>query len=184
MQLKKNLILSAVVVLLLIMNIKQCSEPTKTKTMTVEVPQETGSFKLNPNLLQWPVIYKDSIVYKTEIKDSIIYIENEVNTKLAEDYKALKSEFDRYQLFLDAIKLQNYSKTFEDDLLSATISGKVQGNIQDMALDYSLKPRTIKKDIQVKNYRFVVGPQVGVTYLSGDFVPYVGVGLTYRVIRF
>lgn len=184
MQLNKTLLLSAAVVLLLIVNIKQCSEPTKTKTITVEVPQEAGSFKLNPDLLQWPVIYKDSIIYKTEYKDSIIYLENEINTKLAEDYKALKSEFDRYQLFLDAIKLQNYSKTFEDDLLSATISGTVQGNIQNMALDYSLKPRTIKKDIQVKNFRFVIGPQVGVTYLSGDFVPYVGVGLTYRVIRF
>lgn len=184
LKLNKSLILSIAIVILLVWNIKQCSEPTKTKTITVEVPAKEGSFKLDNNILQWPVKGKDSIIYKDKFKDSIIYIENKVNLKLAKDYQALKSEFDRYKLFLEVIKIQNYSKTFKDDYFTATISGEAQGEVLSMALDYTLNPRSIQTDIQVKNYRFVIGPQVGITYTADGFSPYLGVGLTYRLIRF
>jgi hypothetical protein len=53
-----------------------------------------------------------------------------------------------------------------------------------MAFDYTIKPRNIQTDIEVRNYRFVIGPQVGVTYTADGFSPYLGVGLTYRLIRF
>jgi len=184
MKINKSLILSFVIVILLVWNIKQCSEPTKTETITVEVPEKEGSFKLDNEILQWPVKGKDSIIYKTEFKDSIIYIENKVDLKLAKDYQALKSEFDRYKLFLEAIKIQNYSKTFEDNYFTATVTGEVQGEVLSMALDYKIKPRSIQTDIQVKNYRFVIGPQVGVAYTPDGFLPYLGLGLTYRLIRF
>jgi hypothetical protein len=64
---------------------KQCSDETKTKTITVEVPEKKGSFELDNDILQWPVNGKDSIIYKTQFKDSIIYIENKVDKKLAGD---------------------------------------------------------------------------------------------------
>jgi len=184
MKIDKSLILSIAIVILLVCNIKQCSDPTKPKTITVEVPEKKGSFELDQNILQWPVKGKDSIIYKTNFKDSIIYIENKVNEKLAEDYQALKSEFDRYKLFLEAIKIQQYSKTFEDDYFTATVTGEVQGELKSMAFDYKIKARTIQTDIEVRNYRFVIGPQVGVTYTADGFTPYLGVGLTYRLIRF
>jgi len=184
MKIDKSLILSFVIVILLVWNIKQCSEPTKTKTITVEVSEKKGSFELDNNILQWPVKRKDSIIYQDKFKDSIIYIENKVNEKLAEDYQALKSKFDRYKLFLDAINIQNYSKTFEDDYFTGTVSGEVQGEIKSMALDYKIKTRIIKTDIEIKNYRFVIGPQVGIAYTPDGFTPYLGVGLTYRLIRF
>ena len=184
MKIDKSLILSFVIVILLVWNIKQCSEPTKTETITVEVPEKKGSFELDNNILQWPVKMKDSIIYQDKFKDSIIYIENKVNLKLAKDYQALKSEFDRYKLFLEVIKIQNYSKTFKDDYFTATISGEAQGEVLSMALDYKIKPRSIKTNIQVKNYRFVIGPQVGVSYTPDGFLPYLGMGLTYRLIRF
>jgi hypothetical protein len=181
---KKSLILSIAIVILLVWNIKQCSEPTKTKTITVEVPAKKGSFELDEKILHLPVKRKDSIIYKTQFKDSIIYIENKVNDKLAEDYQALKSEFVRYKLFLEAIKIQNYSKTFEDDYFTATVTGEVQGELKSMAFDYTIKSRSIETDIEVRNYRFVIGPQVGVAYTADGFTPYLGVGLTYRLIRF
>jgi hypothetical protein len=184
LKLNKSLILSIAIVILLVCNIKQCSDPTKTETITVEVPEKKGSFELDNDILQWPVKGKDFIIYKTQFKDSIIYIENKVDEKLAEDYQALKSEFDRYKLFLEAIKIQNYSKTFEDDYFTGTVSGEVQGEVKSMAFDYTIKPRSMQTDIQVKNYRFVIGPQVGVTYTADGFTPYLGVGLTYRLIRF
>ena len=163
---------------------KQCSDDTKTKTITVEVPEKKGSFELDNDILQWPIKGKDSIIYKTQFKDSIIYIENKVDEKLAQDYQALKSEFDRYKLFLEAIKIQNYSKTFEHDYFTATVTGEVQGEVKSMAFDYTIKSRSIETEIQGKNYRFVIGPQVGVTYTADGFSPYLGVGLTYRLIRF
>jgi hypothetical protein len=184
MKINKSLILSIAIVILLVCNIKQCSDDTKTETITVEVPEKKGSFELNNDILQWPVKGKDSIIYRTESKDSIIYIENKVDEKLAEDYQALKSEFDRYKLFLEAIKIQKYSKTFEDDYFTGTVSGEVQGEVKSMAFDYTIKPRSMQTDIQVRNYRFVIGPQVGVTYTADGFTPYLGVGLTYRLIRF
>jgi hypothetical protein len=184
LKLNKSLILSIAIVILLVCNIKQCSKPTKSKSITVEVPEKKGSFKLDDNILNLPVKRKDSIIYKTESKDSIIYTENKFNIKLAEDYQALKSEFDRYKLFLEAIKIQNYSKTFEDDYFTATVTGEVQGEVKSMAFDYTIKPRTIQTDIEVRNYRFVIGPQVGVSYTADGFSPYLGVGLTYRLIRF
>jgi hypothetical protein len=184
MKIDKSLILSFAIVILLVFNIKQCSEPTKTKTITVEVPAKEGSFELDENILQWTLKGNDSIIYRTESKDSIIYIENKVNDKLAEDYQALKSEFVRYKLFLDAIKIQNYSKTFEDDYFTGTVSGEVQGELKSMAFNYTIKTRNIQTDIQAKNYRFVIGPQVGVAYTADGFLPYLGVGLTYRLIRF
>jgi hypothetical protein len=184
MKIDKSLILSIAIVILLVCNIKQCSDSTKPKTIIVEVPEKKGSFELDNNILQWPIKGKDSIIYKTEYKDSIIYIENKVDEKLAKDYQALKSEFDRYKLFLEAIKIQNYSKTFEDDYFTATVTGEVQGEIKSMAFDYTIKSRSIETDIQVKNYRFVIGPQVGVAYTPDGFTPYLGLGLTYRLIRF
>jgi hypothetical protein len=42
----------------------------------------------------------------------------------------------------------------------------------------------LKTDIQVRNYRFVIGPQVGVTYSANGFIPYLGLGITYKLIRF
>jgi|GEM_PF-3420342 hypothetical protein len=184
LKLNKSLILSIAIVILLVCNIKQCSEPTKTETITVEVPEKKGSFELDDNILQSPIKGKDSIIYRTKFKDSIIYIENKVDEKLAEDYQALKSEFDRYKLFLEAIKIQKYSKTFEDDYFAGTVSGEVQGELKSMAFDYTIKHRSMQTDIQVRNYRFVIGPQVGVTYTADGFTPYLGVGLTYRLIRF
>ena len=184
MKIDKSLILSIAIVILLVCNIKQCSDPTKPKTITVEVPEKKGSFELDQNILQWPVKGKDSIIYKTNFKDSIIYIENKVDEKLAENYQALKSKFDRYKLFLEAIKIQQYSKTFEDDYFTATVTGEVQGELKSMAFDYTIKPRAIQTDIKVKNYRFVIGPSVGMTYSADGFSPYLGVGLTYRLIRF
>ena len=181
---KKSLILSFVIVILLVCNIKQCSDPTKTETITVEVPEKKGSFELDNDILQWPIKVKDSIIYITEYKDSIIYTENKFNDKLAKDYQALISEFDRYKMFLETIKFNNFSKTFEDDYFIGTVTGEVQGEIKSMAFDYTIKPRSIQTDIQVKNYRFVIGPQVGVAYTSDGFSPYLGVGLTYRLIRF
>ena len=184
MKINKSLILSFVIVILLVWNIKQCTDPTKPKTITVEVPAKEGSFKVDSNILQWPVKGKDSIIYRTKFKDSIIYIENKVDEKLAKDYQALKYEFDRYKLFLEAIKIQNFSKTFEDDYFIGTVTGEVQGEVKSMAFDYTIKPRSMQTDIQVRNYRFVIGPQVGVAYTPDGFSPYLGVGLTYRLIRF
>ena len=180
MKIDKTIILSIIIVILLVCNIKQCSEPNKIKTITVEVPEKEGVFKLDYNVLQFPIKRKDSIVYK----DSIIYTENKVNIKLAQDYKDLKSEFDRYKLFLDAISIQDYSKTFEDSYFTATVTGGVQGEVQSMALNYRLKARKAQTDMKMKNYQFVIGPSVGMTYSQNGFAPYLGLGLTYKLIRF
>jgi|AntRauTorckE6833_2_1112554.scaffolds.fasta_scaffold26453_2 hypothetical protein len=182
MKIDKTLILSIVIVLLIILNIKQWSDPDKIKTITIEVPEIKGSFKLNYDVLQFPIKQEDSIIYKT--KDSIIYTENKFNKKLAEDYKELKSEFDRYKLFLEAITIENYSKTFEDSYLTGTVTGGVQGEVQSMAFDYRLKARKAQTDMKVKNYQFVIGPSVGMTYSANGFIPYLGLGITYKLIRF
>ena len=180
MKIYKTIILSIIIVILLVLNIKQCSEPTKTETITVEVPEKKGVFKLDYNVLKFTIKKKDSIIYK----DSIIFVENKFNTKLAQDYKDLQSEFDRYKLFLDAIRIQEYSKTFEDSYFTATVTGGVQGEVQSMALNYRLKARKAQTDMRMKNYQFVIGPSVGMTYSQNGFAPYLGLGLTYKLIRF
>jgi len=69
--------------------------------------------------------------------------------------------------------------------LTGTVTGGVQGEVQSMAFDYRLKARKAQTDMKMKNYQFVIGPSVGMTYSSlGGFTPYIGVGLTYTLIRF
>jgi len=53
-----------------------------------------------------------------------------------------------------------------------------------MAFDYRLKARKAQTDMKVKNYQFVIGPSVGMTYSANGFIPYLGLGLTYKLIRF
>jgi len=55
MKIDKTIILSIIIVILLVLNIKQCSEPNKIKTITVEVPEKEGVFKLDYNVLQFPI---------------------------------------------------------------------------------------------------------------------------------
>lgn len=184
MIINKELILWVAVVVLIFFNIRQCSEKTKTKTVEVEVPEEKGSFKIDSNVINIPIIKKDSIVYRDRIKDTIIYRENPFNKELEEEYIKLKNDFDRYEMFLEAIEIKAYNKHFENELFKASVTGRVQGEVISMGLDYTIKPRNVYKDIEVKNYRWGIGVQTGVTYINQSITPYVGIGLTYSVIRF
>jgi len=101
---------------------------------------------------------------------------------LVEQYTELQSEFDRYKLFLDAVKIQSYTNTFEDNYITAEVSGSVQGEVKSMALNYTLKAR--KVETKIKKKKFGIGMQLGITYMNAEITPYVGLGVSYNLIRF
>ena len=172
----RNFHLMFVIVVLIALNIVQCT--SSTKTITVKVPEKKGSFQTDTVIKH----VQGKTIYKTKFKDSVIYVENEVNKDLVEQYTELQSEFDRYKLFLDAVKIQSYTNTFEDNYITAEVSGSVQGEVKSMALNYTLKAR--KVETKIKKKKFGIGMQLGITYMNDEITPYVGLGVSYNLIRF
>lgn len=170
---------------------RSCTEPVKTKTITVEVPAKNGSLQSKTQPKHKPIdidrlaqSIKDTMSPRIKIIRETVPVAQKKNDSLLNAYNSLKSEFERYKLFQNFISTKSFNQKFQDKYLSASVSGVVRGEVESINLDYTIKPRQIKTDIEVKNYRWVIGPQVGVSYINQNLSPYIGLGLSYRVIRF
>ena len=170
---------------------RSCTNQVKTKTITVEVPAKNGSLQSKIQPKHKPIdidrlaqFIKDTMPSRIKIIRETVPVAQKKNDSLLKAYNSLKSEFERYKLFQNFISTKSFNQKFQDKYLSASVTGVVRGEVESINLDYTIKPRQIKTDIEVKNYRWVIGPQVGVSYINQNITPYIGVGLTYRVIRF
>jgi hypothetical protein len=129
----------------------------------------TGSFKpVKPNNTNLGSI--DTILLPKFVKSKPIieYKNNEVNKELAIEnynlqmaYTNATDSIERLKMYINAIQLKSFNKTFEDDYLSATLKGISQGEVKEIGLDYKIKPQPIP----ITKFRLLAGLNVSNTLL-------------------
>lgn len=112
----------------------------------------------------------DTILLTNFVKSKPIieYKNNEVNKELAIEnynlqiaYVNATDSIERLKLYIDAIRLKSFNKTFEDDYLSATVKGTSQGEVKEIGFDYKIKPQPIP----ITKFRLLAGLNVSNTIL-------------------
>jgi hypothetical protein len=116
-----------------------CGNAAISEPIKIEVPQKLGNFKeVKPDT----VVTKDTL-YLTEFKGYSVKTKNPVNDSLATLYKNALDSLDKFKMYLQAIQIGSFEKTFEDSLVSIKVFGKVQGEVKEIGSDYTIKSRTI-----------------------------------------
>ncbi len=154
-----------IIVLILILCFQGCNNseiPNVSKSVT-------GSFKpVKPNNTNLGSI--DTILLPKFVKSKPIieYKNNEVNKELAIEnynlqmaYTNARDSIERLKMYINAIQLKSFNKTFEDDYLSATLKGISQGEVKEIGLDYKIKPQPIP----ITKFRLLAGLNVSNTLL-------------------
>lgn len=135
-----------------------------------EIPDTTKpinrSFKpVKPNNTNLGSI--DTIILTNFVKSKpiIVYKNNEVNKELAEEnynlqmaYTNASDSIERLKLYINAIQLKSFEKTFEDDYLKADIKGISQGEVKEIGLNYTIKPQHIPET----KFRLLLGGGFGI----------------------
>lgn len=98
-------------------------------------------------------------------KPIIVYKNNEINKELAEEnynlqmaYTNASDSIERLKLYLNAIQLKSFEKTFEDDYLKADIKGISQGEVKEIGFNYTIKPQHIPET----QFRLLLGGGFGI----------------------
>lgn len=164
----KNLPYLIIGVLVLIIWLQNSCEP-QPQTVAVTVPETNGSFapvkpvhdtiKIKQTVVKW--------------KDRQIEIENPINMQLFESYTKAKDSMQRLAILLKAIEIKKFTKDFEDEFLQVTASGTVQGEVQTIGFDYTIKERTVEAEVPSSKatvFRFNGGVEMGNTKQFDDFV--------------
>ena len=88
-------------------------------------------------------------------KELVVYKNNEVNKELAIEnynlqiaYTNATDSIERLKMYIDAIQLKRFEKTFENDNFKANFKGIVQGEVKELQLDYEIK------NVPTKEVRF------------------------------
>jgi len=71
------------------------------------------------------------------------YVTNPVNSKLVEEYDALRDSLGKKQAYIDAITQREYNEVYEDSLVKIDVYTKVQGKMLKQAPKYYVKPVTV-----------------------------------------
>lgn len=139
----------------LVLWLKGCgTQQNKAIATTKEV---NGVFKEEkPNHTNLGVI--DTVYIKN--KPIIKYKNNEINKELALEnynlqiaYTNATDSIEKLKMYLNAIQLKKFEKTFENDDLKANIKGIAQGEVKEVGFDYTIKP----KPIPITKFRLLAG---------------------------
>lgn len=168
---------------------RSCQEAKTTKTIKVNLPQIDGSFSAQKpihsrvNIDSLAKVIRDTIHPEVFYLTEIMELADLKTDSLLEEYQNLESEYKRYKLFQEFVSTKTFKQKYEDQYLTATINGLVRGEVESMQLDYTLKPRTIETEIEVRRKkRFSIGPYFGYDLLQLE--PSLGVSINYGIIRF
>ncbi len=164
------IIIAALFVVIYLLNTCEGSKDDP-KIIEIEVPEKNGSFEPakpehqdaeEPTLIQW--------------KDREISVPNPVNEDLLKKYQVLEdslskkeAEYQRLLMFVSAIQIREYSQTFEDSLVKIDVFGKVQGEIQSMQSNYTIKPTKIRAKQKQTVFRLLAGLEFGNNLQFNDF---------------
>lgn len=177
-------------VFILILFFKGCGGNGE-KTVPVKLPDVKGKFEaVKPKQTtiksdQIPDVRK-VIQYKDLSKKEREFLLTEISKLLAENGK-LEQEFMNANdslmqvIYSKAIELKYFNHKWENDTISATVKGIVRGEIQNIALDYTIKSRTVEvpKPKEVV-FRMLGGVEIGNTAQFNDFRVKANVGFQNR----
>ena len=111
-------------------------------TKTITIPEKTGTFKpAKPDHTptKWPD-QKPVIKWK----DKIVEIENPINLIVFDNYLKAKDSMERLAILVKAIEIKDYSKTFEDSLITILNTGQVQGEVLWIKPTYTIKAQKVE----------------------------------------
>lgn len=150
--------------------------------VTVRIPAVTNELKSQPPVYLQPELKVTTV--RWEAHNIEVKAEGRTNTLLLEKYKdSLTTLKERFEMYVDAVTIREFSNTFEDEYLKLTISGEVQGKLNYLKPDYTIKEREV--EVAVPEKRFGIGIYGGYGISNGLLLtPQVGIGVSYDLIRF
>lgn len=169
---KKYIPWAIIIVLLMVI----FTDSSKEKKITVTIPEEQGQFKTDTVV---NTVHDTVTVIKWETKT--VTVNAKVNDTLVHSYTQLTDSLQRLHMYLDAITLRNYKKTFNDDYFRLDVTGQVQGKVNTMNIDYTIKERQVDTIIKIPRKKFGVGVFGGLDYRGQ---PTFGVGVNYNLLSF
>jgi hypothetical protein len=102
--------------------------------------------------------------------------ENELLSKLLAENERLKCDFEKASdslkliIYNQAIQLNSYTQTFDDENITGTASGIVRGEIQSMKFDYTIKEKKIDTPKPKETaFRLLGGLEAGINPTIGNF---------------
>tara|TARA_R110000772_G_scaffold31754_2_gene78066 strand:+ start:1807 stop:2412 length:606 start_codon:yes stop_codon:yes gene_type:complete len=154
----KDYLIIGLSILVVLFFIKSCNDKEtiiKEIEVKVEVPVPVVEKQFDTIFINVPHIVKPDTIKVVEYRDSSIK-EKEI-------------------LYKEATAIRKYSKVYEDDYLTATVSSETSGFLNNQSFKYKTKPRTVSLDTTIavkievpfKN-KFFVGGELAVPVLSGS----------------
>lgn len=127
----------------------------------------TGYFKpVRPVIKSLGTVDTVLLTNYVKSKPIIEYKNNEVNKELALEnynlqiaYTNASDSIEKLKMYIDAIQLKSFHKTFEDDFLTANVKGISQGEVKQLGFDYKIKP----KPIPITKFRLLAGLNISNT---------------------
>ena len=104
-----------------------------------------------------------------------IEIENPVNKELEQKYLNALSENEKLKLYLEAIQKRTYTDTLEDKNIKIDYIAETTGTLNDIKINYTIKPDTIK----IKKPVFTLYGGLG-SSMSVDIKPGIKLNLGYQ----
>lgn len=142
---------------------KSCNDDTVISTPTI-----TGTLHDTITIEHTPIPLKP--------KERIEY-RNTVQEVIVKDTVTLSGDTIYVYKPLDTIRTLSFNKLLENDTIAVTAKGSVTGRLNDLIIEYKIKPMQIKAP---KQSRLGIGVSLGVGI---DGKPYAGAGLNYNIIK-
>lgn len=149
---------------------KGCSRNEESSVTTkVIVPEVKETFEAKKPVHK---AIENSVVkdYLTTEKGDKVFIENPIDEKLIDENEKLKQDFAKETdslkkviAYNKAVQLNKFSTKFEDDNLLLNIEGVVQGEVQEIKPNYTVKKKTVEVPVKQKEtvFRLLVGGAIG-----------------------
>ncbi len=152
--------------------LRKCKGEPSVTTQKVITKEVKGSFKpaepKNTVIENYYYVNGEKQLYgNSEQFKNDKFLQEKLDKLFAENQKLIKlfsekSASEKDSLYKEAIKLNEFSQTFDDDKVKIDISGIAQGKVKSIKADYFIKPQKI--DVEVKQKQRVFALKLGAEY--------------------
>lgn len=146
--------------------LQKCKSEPSVTTQKVTTKEVKGSFK--PAEPKNTVIENNYYVNgKKQPASNDKFLQEQIDKLLAENQKLVElfmaqSTEGKDSIYKEAIQLNEFSQTFDDDKVKIDVSGIAQGKVKTIKADYFIKPQKI--DVEVKQKQRIFALKLGGEY--------------------
>lgn len=159
-----------VILLIIIFLMNSCEQEINTKDNYIVVKEKTGYFEVKK-----PIAIKGIGYTFVTSKGDTIYLENPVDKELESEYLKAKDSLAKLELYLKAIQKRTYKDSLEDKNIKIDYIAETTGTLNDIKINYTIKPDTIK----IKKPVFTLYGGLG-SSMSVDLKPGIKLNLGYQ----